>query len=248
MRLVYVGGCLFAALVLALPARADALLQRALAPAAEDAMRVWNVQRTGLDYDGAGNLKSKTVAQFDGTQPEGKRWALLSINGATPTKSQRADFNDIYKKNALPPTYGLVQTVVTSNALKLGETATQAMYRVTSLPAGSTAVRGLDLSKYTIADVTVDKHGVSPFVSEVRVYAPKEFRPMAGGKVKRLERILRFAMGKDGVPVLVEHSMISDASILFKSITVRSIAQFSHQAAIAQLASANLRVSPALSN
>jgi hypothetical protein len=183
---------------------------------------------------------SKTIAQFDGAQAEGKRWSLLSVNGATPTQNQQNEFQGSYKKNTLPPTYGLVQTVVGHGAIKLRETDTQAIYRVDSLPAGSTAVKGLDLSKYTIADVTVDKHSLSPFISEVRIFAPKEFRPIAGGKVKRLERVLRFAMGKDGMPMLIEHSMTSDASIWFKTITVRNVAQFSHQASVAQLVSANL--------
>lgn len=239
MRLLFIGVCLFATCSFTVPACADALLQRALVPAAEDAHRVWTVQRIGLDYDADGHLKTKTVSQYDGTQADGKHWSLLSVNGLEPTKSETSDFQDIYKRNALPPTYALVKTVVTPDAIKLSETESFANYRVASLPEGSTAVKGLDLSKYTIADVTVDKRGAIPFVSEVRVYAPKEFRPIAGGKVKKLERILRFIMGKDGIPVLSEHSMTSDASLLFKSITVRSVAQFSHQ--LVRVSTASLR-------
>jgi hypothetical protein len=241
MRLLFIGVCLFATCSFTVPACADALLQRALVPAAEDAHRVWTVQRVGLDYDADGHLKTKTVAQYDGAQADGKHWSLLSVNGLEPTKSEASDFQDMYKRNALPPTYALVKTVVTPDAVKLSETDSFASYRVTSLPEGSTAIKGIDLSKYTIADVTVDKRGDKPFVSMVHVFAPKAFRPVPGGKVSRLERILRFAMGKDGIPMLVEHSMTSDASILFKSITVRTVAQFSHQQPLAHLSTASLR-------
>jgi hypothetical protein len=130
---------------------------------------------------------------------------------------------------------------VAANAFKLSETNSEAHYRVPTLPEGSTAIKGVDLSKYTIADVTVDKRGPVPFVSEVKVYAPKEFHPIAGSKVMRLERLLRFVMGKNGIPVLAEHSMISDASILFKPITIRTMAQFSHQIIAAKMSSASLR-------
>jgi hypothetical protein len=248
MRLSFFGAFLFVACATTASVRADALLQQALAPAADDAQRVWTVQRSALDYDADGHLKTKTVAQYDGTKPDGKRWSLLSVNGMEPSKSERDDFADIYKRNTLPPTYALVKTVVTANAIKLNETETMAHYRVPTLPAGSTAIKGLDLSKYTIADVTVDKRGPVPFICEVKVYAPKEFRPVAGGKVKRLERLLRFTMGKDGIPVLAEHSMTSDASILFKSITVRTVAQFSHQSLTAKMASASVKTGAVASN
>ncbi len=241
MRLLFVVVYLTAGCTHPASAYADALLQQALAPAAEDAQRVWTVQRTGLDYDGNGHVKTKTIAQYDGMAVDGKRWSLLSVNGLEPTKSEAADFQDLYKRNALPPTYALVKTVVTPDAVKLNETESFAIYRVASLPEGSTAVKGIDLSKYTIADVTVDKRGAKPFVSIVHVFAPKAFRPVPGGKVNRLERILRFAMGKDGIPMLIEHSMISDASILFKSIMVHTVAQFSHQQPLVHLSTANLR-------
>jgi hypothetical protein len=239
---------LFAGCSIAAPACADALLQQALAPATEDAHRVWTVQRVALDYDADGHLKTKTVAQYDGTKPEGKRWLLLSVNGIEPSKLQHADFQELYKRNTLPPTYALVQTAVTADAIKLSESETMARYRAATLPEGSTAIKGLDLSKYTIADVTVDKRGSVPFISEVKVYAPKEFRPIMGGKVTRLERILRFIMGKDGIPVLAEHSMTSDGSLLFKPITVRTIAQFSHQIPVAKMAAAALRTEPVIRN
>jgi hypothetical protein len=240
MRALFFGVLLSSFSALVLPAVADTLLTRALAPAADDVQRSWTVQRTGLDYDGKGRLKDKTIAQFDGTQPDGKRWSLLSINGAAPSKSERADFNEKFKANALPPTYALVKSVVTPNAEKLSETAIEAHYRVSTMPAGTTAIKGIDLSKFTIADVTVDKRGAIPFVSQVRVYAPKEFRPVPGGKVTKLERVLRFALGKDGIPVLAEHSMVSDATMLFKAITVRSTATFSHQETVARLSPASL--------
>jgi hypothetical protein len=248
MRLSLAAVFSLAAHVAAVPANADALLQRALAPAEEDAQRVWSVQRLGLDYDPKGQLKTKTVAQFDGTKPDGQRWSLLSINDKAPSKSQRADFTETFRRNALPPTYALVRTIVTTDAIKLQEGDTFAHYRVPTLPAGTTAVKGLDLSKYTIADVTVDKRGAVPFICEIKVYAPKEFRPIAGGKVVKLERLLRFTMGKDGIPVLSEHSMTSDASLLFKSINVRSTAQFSHQSLTAKMASASVRTGPVISN
>jgi hypothetical protein len=248
MRLSIVGAFLVGACAVTAPTRADNLLQQALAPAADDARRVWTVQRAALDYDANGKVKSKTIAYYDGTKPDGKRWSLLSVNGMEPSKSERAEFQDVYKRNLLPPTYALVKTVVTADAIKLDESETMAHYRVPNLPEGSTAIKGLDLSKYTIADVTVDKRGPVPFICEVKVYAPKEFRPIAGGKVKRLERLLRFAMGKDGIPVLTEHSMTSDASLLFKSITVRTVAQFSHQSLTAKMASASVRTGPVASN
>jgi hypothetical protein len=141
MRALFLGVTLFCLLVLALPARADMLLTRALATASEDVQRSWTVQRTGLDYDGSGHLKARTVAQFDSSLPEGKRWTLISFNGAAPSKSERADFDDTFKANALPPTYALVKTIVTANAQKLSECATDAHYRIDVLPAGSTSMR-----------------------------------------------------------------------------------------------------------
>jgi hypothetical protein len=241
MRWLFAIGFSMAFLAAALPARADALLQQALAPAALDMHRSWAVQRTGLEYDADGKLKLKTVAQFDGAQPPGKRWSLMRVNDAAPSQSETNDFQALYKSNLLPPTYAMVETVVTPDAQKLSENADEAQYRISQMPTGTTVVKGLDLSKYTIADVTVDKRGAEPFVNMVRVYAPKEFRPIPGGKVKRLERILRFAMGKDGIPLLIEHSMISDASILFKAITVRSMAHFSHQQSLVRLSTANFQ-------
>jgi hypothetical protein len=242
MRLWFLG-LIFIFAFVAQPARADALLAKALAPASEDMQRSWTVQRTGLDYDANGHLKSKTISIFNGAEAPGKRWQLISYNGGTPSKAEQAEFQDNFKNNALPPCYAMLGSIVPPSAAKLDENATEARYRVAQMPAGTTTVKGIDLSKYTVADVIVDKRSATPFIREVRVFAPKTFRPIPGSKVTKLERVLRFDIGKDGVPLLIEHSMTSDASVMFKSITVRSMAQFSHQETMAKVITAGIKAS-----
>ena len=223
-------------------ARADALLESALAAADADASRPWVVIRSGIDFNPDGSIRQQMKAVYTAQAPEGQHWQIVSVNGAPPQGEVKRDMEAMYRANKAPPTYAMLRTMLAGTAIRTGDSATEARYRIDAMAAGTTMVKGIDLSRYLAADVIVEKNGGKPFVSKVLISAPKSFSPMFGCQVKSLSRELVFGLDGNGLPVFERHVMQADARAMIKTVKIRSQISFTQQLQ-PQLAAAASRTS-----
>lgn len=192
------------ALLAALPARADALLDQIVAGAR--AAAPMGFQRTAVIEPGDPKQPTvKRVDRFDPAAPEPKRWTLVSVNGAPPTAKDQ----DQYRKQvtSVPaPGYYRIATFLSAGAVRAAHAQGHAVYRVAKLPAGSVKANGFDLSSRLSAELMVDQRGARPTVSRVRIYLAKPIRIMVVAKLDRFEAVSDYAAGGSGTPVLVAQS------------------------------------------
>ncbi len=214
------------------PVRADALLDAVAAGARADRGVQWSVDRLNSDYDTAGQLKTSSVAHFNGAAAKGTRWALIAVDGKAPSSSAVQDFSKIFNAGDLAPTYAQVADLLTGAAIKVAPNC----YRVIGLPAKTVMAAGYDLSPYLQADIIVDASGMQPYVSQVKISAPTPFKPMSLSKVERLDRTLTFTRGPQGMPVLSASSVYADFKVMLKKISLRSQTQFHGQRPVVQTA------------
>jgi hypothetical protein len=236
MRYVTVGTFLILALGCTASVQADALLDQVIAGAKADKAIAWRVDRINTDLNDKGSVKETSLARFDGSAAPGTRWKLLSVNGKSASKKASADFSDKFNHNDFAPTYAQLATLLGTGAVKTAVTETSATYRIARLPAGTVTAAGYDLSAGLEALVTVDKTGAAPFVSHVRISAPKPFKPASIGKVEKLDRTMTFERGPNGLPVLTESVVDASFKVLVKSMSIRTHTAFQNQVPVVQTA------------
>jgi hypothetical protein len=236
MRNVKVGTFLFLTLGWTASVQADVLLEQVIAGAKADKAISWRVDRINTDLNDKGSVKETSLARFDGAAAPGARWKLLSVNGKTASKKASAEFSDKFNQNDFAPTYAQLANLLGTGAVKTAVTDTSATYRIARLPVGTVTAAGYDLSSGLEALVTVDKTGAAPFVSRVRISAPKPFKPASIGKVEKLERTMTFERGPNGLPVLTESVVDANFKVLVKSMSIRTHTAFQNQLPVIQTA------------
>lgn len=208
-------------------ALADTLIDQVLPLMKADDQHQWSLIRTATDFDSKGNPKNHTVAQYDGSQPEGQRWSLMMLDNRAPSLRDINNFSTTFNKVPSLPCYSSMAAYLERNPKKISEKAGLVTYRVTNLPPGSTMLKGHDVSKFLMADLVIDQNAAQPYLREVHIFAPEPFRPLTGAKVNHLDRVLHFTLNALGLPVLADHNMQGDGSLMFVPINFHQYVQFS---------------------
>jgi hypothetical protein len=225
-------GLAFGLALVASSAYADALLDQIVAGAKADKQVQWSVDRTNADFDTDGKLKTTSIAHFNGAAAKGARWSLLSVDGKMPAASAEKEFSKMFNGGDYKPTYAQVADLLSGAVTKISPNC----YRLTGLPAKTVMAAGYDLSPFLQADVFVDSSGTQPYVSQVKISAPKPFKPMRLSTVSRLERVMNFVRGPQGLPVMSSSAVISDFKVIFKTIALRTKTEFHAQKPLIQTA------------
>ncbi len=215
-----------------LAVQADSLLEQVVAGAKADKQLLWSVERVNSDFDTSGKLTETSVARFNGAAAKGTRWSLVSIDGKMPKPSADKEFTKNFNAGDFAPTYAQVADLLAGPATKISPNC----YRLMGLPAKTVMAAGYDLSAYLQADVIVDVSGSQPFVSQVKITAPKAFKPMSLSKVQRLDRTLTFTRGPNGLPILATSVVSADFKVMLKTISLRTKTEFLGQKALTQTA------------
>jgi hypothetical protein len=213
-------------------AQADALLDQIVAGAKADKHVQWSVERSTADFDTDGKLKTTSIAHFNGAAAKGARWSLVSVDGKAPAANVEKEFSKAFNSSDYKPTYAQVADLLSGAVTKISPNC----YRLVGLPAKTIVAAGYDLSSFLQADLFIDSSGAQPFVSQVKISAPKPFKPMSMSTVARLERVMNFIRGPQGLPMMSSSIVASDFKVIFKTIAIRTKTDFYSQKPLLQTA------------
>jgi hypothetical protein len=203
-----------AALLSAIPARADALLERLRAEAARAEVKGFERTSREQKQTAKGPVTEVRVDRFDPKAPPGRQWSLLSINGRAPTPKEVSEHRKLVSSLPVPGFYRL-SAIFAGEPERRVEANGRILYRWTSLPAGSMPTPGPDISPRMAAEALVEKVGNRPIIRSVRLFAPKPFPVMAVAKVNSFDLQNFYAEGDGGTPVLVSQAGTTDISAPF---------------------------------
>lgn len=162
----------------------------------------------------AGKPTVVLVDRFDPRAPRGKRWTLLSVDGAAPTaddRSRNADQPD----DARVPGFHRLHEMLGKSAPTCKVANGQTICHWPSLPAGSIGLSGPDFSRKLSADVVLEDEGGRNVLKRMRVYAAQPFSIMAVAKLHSLNVVSDYTSGKSGQPFLAGQTVDVDVSAPF---------------------------------
>lgn len=135
--------------------------------------------------------------RYDPTRPEGKRWTLVAVEGNPPGEQDMKDYEaEVDSDNPIELYSDVVGDLEANKARLVEETDGHAVYDISGSVAGLLDEDQADFEKYLRGRLTIDKSGATPYVSELRVYAPEAFKPMIGARIDRFE--IGFHYKRDG--------------------------------------------------
>jgi len=179
----------------------SALLGKATDALDSDYASDWAFTETSVDSE------IMTVARFDPSAPDGKRWHLLTVNGRNPTATEVADFReeraeDFPEDGADDDPGNDVEAMVQPDSLSLIE-ETDDYWLFNFLPAEDEDDEGI--LEHVDATLKIVKGG--PYMEFISLQSNKPFRPQFGVKISNLTTRLVFgpaAMNGPIVPVSVD--------------------------------------------
>lgn len=205
---------LLAAALLAVPARADPILE--LLRAEAERADVKGFERTTREekQTAKGPVVEVRVDRFDPRAPEGRRWKLLSVNGREPTRKEQSEHRKLVSSLPVPGFYRL-STILAGRPERRIDAQGRILYRWNSLPPNSMPTPGPDISTRMAAEAVVEKVGNRPVVRSVRLFAPKPFPVMSVAKVNAFDLHNYYAEAEGGTHMLVSQSGATDISAPF---------------------------------
>lgn len=221
LRTLWLAAALIAAPAAAEPPSSDSPLGRALADAARhdgDGFAFTRALRV-VAKDEAVNM----VQRYDPTRPEGERWRTLEEDGLPPDPNEQ--FADQHEGEPLPSYAEVIGQLSLADAELVEETEARAIYRLKEIDAALLEEEEA-FAGYLVNELTVDKTGPAPYASELTLYAPEPFRPMAGAEIESFK--MRFAYAPDPqtgtiLPRLVQVQLAGDALLFFSFEAVTEI-------------------------
>jgi hypothetical protein len=205
---------LVAAAFATLPARADAILDRLRAEAAQAEVRGFERTTREEKKTPKGPVTEVRVDRFDPRAPGGRQWTLLSVNGRSPTLKEQAEHRKLVSSVPVPGFYRL-SAILAGEPERKTDAQGRILYRWNSLPPKSMPTPGPDISTRMAAEAVVEKIGNRPVVRSVRLFAPKPFPVMSVAKVNAFDLQNYYAEAEGGTQVLVAQQGATDISAPF---------------------------------
>lgn len=214
-RTLAVGGlALLASALPALPARADAILDRLRAEAARADIKGFERTTREEKQTAKGPVVEVRVDRFDPRAPAGRQWSLLLVNGRAPTLKEQSEHRKLVSSLPVPGFYRL-SAILAGEPVRSVDSQGRILYRWNSLPPGSMPTPGPDISARMAAEAVVEKAGTRPVVRSVRLFAPRPFPVMAVAKVNAFDLQNYYSEGEGGTPVLMSQTGATDISAPF---------------------------------
>lgn len=174
------------------------------------------VSPAGLDFD----RKTSLVRKGGGTQTnvsmverwDGSRWTLVSLNGRTPTASQKREAERVAASAPVPGYHRLAGLLATATEPRVDAQGRTVM-TIPVLPANSVRTDTSDISSHLKAEVIVGDHDGKPFVEQLHVTARESFKLNALIRVKTFDMTSSYALDSKGPPRLANQTANSVGSL-----------------------------------
>lgn len=213
---------------------ADALKQRILAQAQSMSADDYAFTRTvRTDAIAGGNTeRTVNVEKYDPTKPAAARWTLVSVNGAAPSAEALKKFQKEAPKRRIPGYHRLAKYVGTK-ATTVRDEQGRTVLRYSSLPKDSVIVMDSDVSHNAVADVVVNDGNGERFAEQVRL-SVKPMRLKLVMKLNSMESTVRYRLGPEGKPLLVEQTSTMSGSGLGQQGEMRTVASYADYRPVGQ--------------
>jgi hypothetical protein len=174
--------------------------------------------------------KKVTIEKFDPTKATEARWTLTSVDGAPPS----ADVLKTFRKDAVTrnvPGYHRLAKYFESPATVSTNALGRVVLHFAALPKGSVIALDTDVSQNAIVDATVSEANGVPFVEQVHITV----RPMRIKLIMKLdsfESTLRYRIGPEGKPLMLEQTSDLSGSGLGQTGGAHSVVTYSDYRAV----------------
>lgn len=178
-----------------------------------------------------GNVeKHVNVEKYDPAKPGEGRWAIVSVDGASPSADELKTFRTEAAKRRVPGyarLAGYFGTPATASTDARGRT----VFHFTALPKETVKVMDTDLSQSATADATVSEANGVPFAEQVHITIGLT-RLKLLFKMERFESIARYRVGPEGKPLLMEQTSDMSGSGMGKEGRAHTVSTYSDYRAL----------------
>ncbi|MEO9131942.1 MAG: hypothetical protein ABI240_12110 [Sphingomonas sp.] len=221
---ILIAAALVAACLGGSAAQADEVQNQIVAAAKATSAASYSFRRT-MVIQQTGQPGKKLVEQYDPRRREADQWALVSVDGRTPTAKETADAHKA--KRGPVPSYGELAKWVGAPASRTNPGPGYALYRFASLPAGTLKIGSHDASADTQAEVLVNIREKIPVVERVRLKSTKGFRMMLVASIDSMMIDQRYRLLPDGHAVPSQAISDMSGSMLGKAGRLQAEATYS---------------------
>jgi len=159
------------------------------------------------------------VSRFDPRRPEGKRWHVVSVEGRSPTETEREEDRKRREAARERPQSGSPignsEMIQPESFSTIEETAAHVIYRFKPVAEDEDRAK---FFQYIDATLKIMRDG--PYVARVDMRSPKPFKPGFGVKFEEYVTVLNFKPVTAGGPILPSALEIR---LLGKAFLVRKI-------------------------
>lgn len=143
---------------------------------------------------------------------DGKRWALVQLNGRKPTAGQ---LHEARKLAAAAPVPGYHRLAALLGAATESVTDAQGrtVLKIPKLPRGSVMADAKDISSHLKAELTVSNRGGQPWIERVKVTQREPFMMNMLIRVLTFEQVSEYRLDSDGKPRLASQTADSMGSM-----------------------------------
>lgn len=187
---------------LALPPAVGAARERIIADATKLAPAALTFDRTTKSVRSGGGSTTTTVKV---ERWDGKRWALMTMNGRKPTAGERAEAAKLAAASPVPG-YHRLAALMTAATATTTDAEGRTVLEVPVLPPGSVRTDSGDISSHLKAELTLSSRPGQPWVEQVRVSEREPFRMTMLIKVLSFEQVSDYRLDASGTPRLERQS------------------------------------------
>lgn len=144
--------------------------------------------------------KTVTVERWDG-----RRWALISVNGKLPSASHLKTFRKATAANPVPGYHRLAALMAAASAISVDGDGHKVL-TIPVLPAGTVSTDTSDISSHLSGEAVIANNDGRPYVARLKVRARENFKLNLLIKVTNFEQISDYRLGPDGHPRLASQS------------------------------------------
>ena len=151
--------------------------------------------------------KTVTVERWDG-----KRWALVSVNGNPPSASHLKTFRKATAANPVPGYYRMASLLAAASDISVDSEGRKTL-KIPVLPAGTVRTDTGDISSHLSGEAVIASNDGKPYVVRLKVRARENFKLNLLIKVTNFEQISDYRLGPDGRPRLASQLADSKGSM-----------------------------------
>lgn len=219
------------------PAASDGPLAQAIAAANEKSTSADYAYTRHLQID-ADDERVDRVERYDPRHPEGQRWQLLQVDGASPTAEDLDSYDPGESpgesQNAFELYHALVGELDLESAMLVEMTPEQALYRIDLEKGRFLSGDSREFAEQLNGRLAVDRRGKEPHISRFELWADDPFSPSFGAEIERFQMKFSYRRLPETGDVLPESVAvdISVEAMIFFSVDAMTRLAFSDYEAV----------------